>query len=187
METRRSELFRSDESTAISEALHLNIHGDEDAALRLYTYLECELWDCARSCWRGWKGASVSDPYGTQVIVNAAAAEVFWRAALALEPSLGDRFERTDTVTLAKNNRAIERHRDNVAYAGTHKLLLYANGVGDCDVGGTRFHLRDGTALDVEYVAGRLVLFDLSLEHEGLRNVSGHVKRTLGLRITARA
>jgi len=159
-------------------------------ASALFARVERQLWQEARHLWRGWKGATVDAPYGTQVVNHADAAAVVWRAALEHFPRLSDRFERTDTVTLAKNARPIERHRDNPAFPGTHKLLIYCNDADDCDVGGTRFFpappsssSASQTAVDVTYGAGRVVIFDLNVEHEGLRNPSGRVKRALGLRI----
>jgi len=160
-----------------------------DDAFALFERVESSLWDGSRAQWRGRTGSTVRAPYGTQIIRNDVVARLVWDSVVALfdtEVVLTDHFTPTDTITLAKNGRAIERHRDNVAYAGDWKLLVYCNHSDDGDVAGTRFFTRDGGSVDMAYAPGAVVLFNLALEHEGLPVPQSKLKRTLGLRLQAR-
>jgi hypothetical protein len=67
------------------------------------------------------------------------------------------------SVTITNNNTCIRRHLDKKIGRETHKILIYLNDVPD---GGTIFYIGDKERI-VENRKGRLVLFDISLEHSG--------------------
>lgn len=160
----------------------------EDDIVSLFSRVERTLWDEARGSWRGWTGATLEDPYGTQIVKHEGAARMIWDAVLQAAPALESRFESTKTVTISKNGVAIERHRDNPLYEGDWKLLLYANAASDGDVAGTRFfpHGVREPPLDIPYSVGAVTLFRMDIEHEGARIPAGVMKRTLGLRLKAK-
>ena len=69
-------------------------------------------------------------------------------------------------------------HRDGVVHlqgglSSEYTLLLYLNS--DCDGGQTRLFLDTGDEVDVEPLAGRVLLFEHDIAHEG-RAVDGGVK-----------
>lgn len=83
-------------------------------------------------------------------------------------------------VTLSNNSTHVKWHKDPVFGDETHKILIYLNELPSG--GGTLFRMPDGSIWREHAVPGRLVLFDIRLEHSGEPFPAGCAKYTMGFR-----
>lgn len=74
--------------------------------------------------------------------------------------------ERIMFVKYRKDSDGIQKHKDYIREKGTtHTGIIYLN---DISNGETVFYLKDGRNIKVKPKEGRLCLFDIDIEHEGL-------------------
>ncbi len=91
-------------------------------------------------------------------------------------------------VTLSSNTKHLDWHRDPVFGGETHKLLIYLNAFPEGAGGGTLFKIPGISG--VQRIAprpGRLVIFDIRLEHAGEPFPAGMAKYSIGFRGCARS
>lgn len=83
-------------------------------------------------------------------------------------------------ISLSNNTTHLNWHKDPVFGDETHKILIYLNELPSG--GGTLFRMPDGSIRHENAVAGRLVMFDIRLEHAGEPFPTGCAKYTIGFR-----
>ncbi|NCY21031.1 hypothetical protein EBX31_03625 [bacterium] len=83
-------------------------------------------------------------------------------------------------VTLSNSSTHLKWHKDPIFSDETHKILIYLNELPSG--GGTLFKMSDGSIRREQAVPGRLILFDICLEHSGEKFPSGCAKYTIGFR-----
>ena len=86
-------------------------------------------------------------------------------------------------VTFSKNTTHIDWHKDTVFGDETHKLLIYLSAFKEDSGGGTLFKIPESNTIRrIAPQPGRLVIFDIRLEHAGEPFPAGMCKYSIGFR-----
>lgn len=82
-------------------------------------------------------------------------------------------------VTITNNSKPVGRHRDAILKEERYKILIYLN---DITNGGTKFYV-GGETVQIKNAKNRMVMFDMSIEHESEIFKSKTNKMVIGFRL----